>query len=123
MGYCTGYTLTIQSGETDLEQVRTTMKKLSGHSFEVDLYEIRSYEPIKWYEHTEDMITLSRDFPGVIFKLSGFGEGMFDETDVWDKYYLDGKLIQNNHARYIGPPPFNPDLVKEQEEIDLTGKS
>lgn len=42
----------------------------------------------KWYEHDEDMVKLSKMFPGVLFTLRGEGE---ESGDLWVSYYLNGK--------------------------------
>jgi len=46
-------------------------------------------EPVKWYDHHDDMVELSRAFPQVLFTLEGAGEEM---DDRWRKYYLNGKV-------------------------------
>ena len=43
----------------------------------------------KWYDNEEDMILLSKEFPDVLFKLHGEGE---DNEDIWDKYFMGGKM-------------------------------
>ena len=43
----------------------------------------------KWYEHTKDMIKLSKLFPDILFTLHGEGE---EAGDMWYKYYLNGKV-------------------------------
>lgn len=48
-------------------------------------------ESVKWYEHEEDMLNLSIQFPNVIFILKGEGE---EAGDIWYKYFKDGKLQQ-----------------------------
>ena len=46
-------------------------------------------DSVKWYEHDEDMLELSRQFPNVTFTLEGDGE---EQGDVWIKHYKDGKM-------------------------------
>ena len=47
-------------------------------------------EPIKWYDHIEDMIKLSRVFPETLFILDGWGEEL---GDVWRELYMDGERV------------------------------
>ena len=59
-----------------------------------------SYGKVKWYKWESDMRGLSREFPGVLFKLHGEGE---ENGDVWDAYFLDGKF-QKCMAEIVIPP-------------------
>lgn len=56
-------------------------------------------EELKWYEHREDMIKVSRMFPDAIFTLYGEGE---DYSDIWKEYYKNGKM-QYAPARIVYP--------------------
>ena len=60
-------------------------------------------DAVKWYEHDVDMIAVSKLFPDVLFALHGEGDG---NDDLWDKYYLDGKMQCCNAE--IVYPPFDP---------------
>lgn len=57
-------------------------------------------DSVKWYEWKEDMIAMSRMFPGVLFKMHGEGE---ENGDMWDAYFLDGK-VQVHKARIVIDP-------------------
>lgn len=41
----------------------------------------------KWYDHTDDMIALSKVFPDMQFRLHGVGE---EADDIWYHYYHNG---------------------------------
>ena len=45
-------------------------------------------EDSNWYEHKEDMIKMSKEFPAVEFSLHGEGE---DRDDVWTEIYFNGE--------------------------------
>ena len=45
-------------------------------------------EFVKWYEHEEDMIACSKEFPDLTFLLHGEGE---ESGDMWDEYFQNGK--------------------------------
>ena len=47
-----------------------------------------SREVCKWYDHTEDLIKFSINYPTWLFTLSGEGE---EAGDVWKLYVLNGK--------------------------------
>jgi hypothetical protein len=46
-------------------------------------------ESTKWYEHESDLREYSKKNPHVLFTLHGEGE---ENEDIWNKYFLDGKL-------------------------------
>ena len=86
MGYYTSYTL-----ETDAEDDQPIVDALRekeviggalSEGFEV-------YESVKWYEHEDDMRSISKAFPAVLFHLHGEGE---ENGDLWDKYFKNGKM-------------------------------
>jgi hypothetical protein len=51
-------------------------------------------EECKWYDHEEDMIGLSKQYPNLVFELYGKGE----DGEQWKKYFKDGK-IQIAHGK------------------------
>lgn len=57
-------------------------------------------EPCKWYTHSQNMIDLSKSFPGILFILYGSGE---DSGDLWVKYFYKGK-IQFEEAKIVYEP-------------------
>lgn len=46
-----------------------------------------SYDSLKWYDHDDDMLKLSKMFPDVTFVLYGEGE---ERDDNWVTYYKNG---------------------------------
>ena len=48
-----------------------------------------SGETIKWYEWDDDIRKLSREFPDILFEVSGDGE---ESDDFWMAYFLNGKM-------------------------------
>lgn len=62
--------------------------------------ELESDDETKWYDHERDMLTLSVQFPNVLFKLHGEGE---ENDDVWDHYFKNGKS-QYCKVKFIIPP-------------------
>jgi hypothetical protein len=46
----------------------------------------------KWYNHTDEMLAMSKAFPDVLFTLSGEGE---ENGDLWKKYYLNGQYQED----------------------------
>lgn len=63
-------------------------------------------EGSKWYEHQAEMREFSKLHPSVLFTLHGEGE---ENDDMWDEYYLNGKL-QVAKAK-IQIAPFDPKLL------------
>ena len=63
----------------------------------------RLEEPCKWYEHEDQMRSLSEQHPSVLFTLRGEGES---SRDIWVKYFRGGKM-QECKARIV-VDPFDP---------------
>src|SRR5271167_3366834 len=57
-------------------------------------------DSIKWYDHKDEMIALSKRFPDTLFTLYGDGE---ESRDLWVKYFKNGKM-QSYEAEIIYPP-------------------
>ena len=113
MGYYTRYELEVKEGnsyliaskmfeecsssdkfyafEYALEDFIKDLDEKSGNGFSLFL---ESTDETKWYEHEDDMKFLSNQFPDILFKLHGEGE---EKGDVWDKYFINGKM-QHCHA-------------------------
>lgn len=66
-----------------------------------------SSDSVKWYEHEEVMRKMSKDVRGLLFKLHGEGE---ETGDIWDKYFLNGKM-QICKAQVV-IPTFDEKLLK-----------
>lgn len=71
------------------------LNKINPYDFEVGedespLLEDFFEESIKWYDHVEDMIKLSKVFPETLFILDGWGEEI---GDVWRELYMDGERV------------------------------
>lgn len=58
-----------------------------------DVVDIIGHDPFndscKWYDHEEDIISVSKKFNGVLFVLTGHGE---DRDDIWKKYFYNGQM-------------------------------
>ena len=107
MGYYTKYRLTYSEQENSPEfeaELKTLQKygyttlqdvivtRLNENKFQHFYLSqdgwVQDGEGIKWYNHHEDMIKLSKKFPHLLFKLEGEGE---ESGDIWIKYFLNGK--------------------------------
>lgn len=92
MGYYTSFSLKWTSDNDDEELDTAIGNVIEAHPDAIGYALLRcgsTSESCKWYEHEEDMKTLSIRFPGVLFTLSGDGE---ESGDIWKKYFLDGKM-------------------------------
>ena len=94
MGYNTDYRLTLPEG-VDEQDVLDTANKYLLYEFEC----IFGGDSVKWYEHEEDMLKLSLQFPGKTFKLSGEGE---ENADMWKKEFKDG-MLREARATFVFP--------------------
>lgn len=108
MGYQTTYTLSVYEGGVTIQSI---LDKESGETFEGLNYAVDNdgypCDSVKWYDHEDDMLSLSKRNPGVLFKL--YGEGG-DSMDAWVKYFKDGKS-QSCYAK-ITFDPYNEDALR-----------
>lgn len=102
MGYYTTYSLAVKNVPTDkIDDLIGELKKkdLIGYAFcgeEIKWDETKKtnairflpYDEVKWYEHDDDMVEISKKFPSMIFKLKGSGE---DSGDLWYTLYQNGE--------------------------------
>lgn len=97
MGYYTRYELSFDHGYDPVleEKVMKRIEEISGYTYLFD-------QEVKWYEHIEDMLTLSKEFPEIVFTLNGEGE---ESGDVWVAYFLNGKHVV--HKAEIVLPKFD----------------
>jgi hypothetical protein len=107
MGYVTIYTLEFEElpPNFDLEELEFFMfKKQKGCDFMYPFtFEDEYFDgdgECKWYNHDEDMAVLSKEFPTIVFKLSGDGE---EADDIWTKYYKNGKKQEANIVITLEP--------------------
>ncbi|MGG3890206.1 hypothetical protein [Metabacillus fastidiosus] len=92
MGYYTEHTLEILGGHYDiLEEI---VENDPDTFYGIDTNE-EPLDSVKWYSHQEDMRKISKQYPDLVFKLSGNGE---ESGDMWIEYYKNG-LMQNCHAK------------------------
>jgi hypothetical protein len=48
-------------------------------------------DSMKWYDHEDDMLEISKLYPDLVFVLDGDGE---EAGDVWREFYQDGKTYR-----------------------------
>ena len=110
MGYYTNYELVIypyQNPENEIEIMRVIASKI----YDEPMTDISDNEAkwclvdeLKWYDHTEDMVEVSKQFPELTFVLYGEGE---DSEDIWCEYFNNGDF-EVTHAEIVYPQPNNP---------------
>lgn len=100
MGYYTRYELSVQEDT------------FTGNDWEEIVSGYTDYGPFgqecKWYDHEQDMIRVSKDYPEVLFILRGEGE---EAGDLWISYFKNGKY--QRHEAIITYPEYNELLMKE----------
>ena len=113
MAYYTYYSLEVQKVKniTDYNNLVDTLRAnelLDGDVFDVCAYHhdeqtayFNAYGRCKWYNHSFDMVNISRQFPDMVFKLCGDGE---ESEDMWHEYFHNG-TTEECHAQIIFPKP------------------
>ncbi len=110
MGYYTTYTLTVHDA-TPEESAELNERIIdSGMEFwDKDSY--TSYDT--WYEHDEELLALSKEYPTILFELYGEGE---QNDDMWYTYYKNGRL-QHCPAQITFDPFNEAKLILPADEI------
>ena len=103
MGYYTSYELTLpnETSPEVVDGIRAMLEDLEVIDYALDR-NFCCYDAVKWYDHEEDMIKVSKAFPDVHFCLSGRGE---ESEDIWECHFKGGKSVK--YYAEITIPPFN----------------
>lgn len=121
MGYYTSFNLTVTKREGSLvEKIeRETEVEIAKKLCEISdwfepsdfnetveksdypLAELISFDIIKWYDHYDEMVALSKEFPSLYFELEGFGE---DREDMWREYFHNGEAMHSNAKIFYDTP-------------------
>lgn len=101
MGYYTNYTLEIQAGKMYdaglMDNIKDALKEISGYTGWYYQHDAISLFEAKWYDHKQDMWTLSKRFPDVKFEMHCQGE----DGEQWMIYALGGKVEQcESHVEF-----------------------
>lgn len=109
MGYYTYYSLEVH-GIKNVKEHKALQEIISKDCYafrtdDCDDYDCEAYFPasdeVKWYEHEENMIKISKQFPNMTFCLEGVGE---DREDMWRKYFHNGDVEYcPAHIEYPAP--------------------
>lgn len=101
MGYYTHYKLVVKNEdhpqhEKFVEWIENEPEPDDG-SYRLHDFWTDEAESCKWYDHEKEVAAMSKQFPELIFVLSGEGE---ESGDIWIKYFKDGK-VQTCLARIV----------------------
>jgi hypothetical protein len=110
MGYYTHFDLTMHP-EQDTARELEIMRVIASKIYEEDPANISGNtaswclsDHLKWYDHIEHMIEVSKQFPDIAFILDGEGE---EYSDIWREYYCNGEW-EGVCAEIVYPEPTNP---------------
>jgi len=93
MGYYTSFTMTTDGGDDGAINNYLVNQIWHGTIYALEYDNDHNWyasDTQKWYEHDSDMKELSKQFPEVLFTLTGEGE---DTGDVWRTWYRGGEII------------------------------
>ena len=110
MGYYTNFELTMHPQPAEDLEV-AIIRDILALKYEIDPAEVRLRDvewflsdSLKWYNHEEHMIEISKKYPNIVFVLHGEGE---ENGDIWNEYYCAGEC-ERVDAQIIFPAPQNP---------------
>jgi hypothetical protein len=108
MGYYTDHRIKIYSEGMkpillkDLNNHKRRIGKITGYLY--DTFDCQ----IKWYKCNDQMKEYSKEYPNLIFEITGYGE---EVQDIWRTYYKNGK--SQNERAIVSFAEFNPLLLCE----------
>ena len=127
MGYYTKYELSAWDAATrtpiSMEKEYEISYRLEQIAFgHMDREEVERFGPVSfetwteetmtWYDHETDMLTLSKEYPNLVFLLEGEGE---EHGDSW-KFYTYNGIAEIVYADIIFNGPNNPIFGVEKTE-------
>ena len=113
MGYYTKFELHAYGVESKSPISEEREEEIAAKLWEItsgsERYTPRNFEDcfgdtMKWYHHEEDMTTLSKEYPNILFVLEGIGE---EFPDAWRKWFYNG-TVEASYAEVVYPRPENP---------------
>lgn len=87
MGYYTRYTISIESPDGQEDDIIARLSEVSDYSLRIGLQD----DTIKWYDHKENTIKVSLEFPNATIYLEGEGE---EHGDAWKAKVSNGKYMR-----------------------------
>ncbi len=104
MGYRTVFRITTEPEESR-NAVVSRLGRVSDYYVEEDGCAVADMfcDEIKWYDHEEDCLAVSQEFPNVTIRVHGTGE---EHGDQWVRFYRNGKV--QRHAQGAWCPPTSP---------------
>jgi hypothetical protein len=93
MGYYTRFELSISGQGPIYERLRDGADGLTFGEYDIKISRLINgdCDTMKWYGYNDDMLELSRDWPNVLFELTGEGE---ESGDLWRAFYRNGKFVK-----------------------------
>jgi hypothetical protein len=98
MGYYTNYSLEVKytddagvviSDNRILEPLYVIEERLTQEIAAASGYTSPFKESIKWYDHEQELLSISKKYTNVLLILSGEGE---EPGDLWKKYFWNGTV-------------------------------
>lgn len=118
MGYYTHHTLHIAKDDADEDFVQGLGLDRGYAHLEIcepaidGCVSFQQEEQSKWYEHTEELLVVSRAHPDILFVLDGDGE---EQGDIWREFFLNGRTYRWELGE-VTRPPFNADHLRQPGE-------
>ena len=89
MGYCTAFTLMIDTGQKKISEILTEIDPDLRDRLDGIDDDGSSADSVTWYNHEQDIRELSLAYPDYVFTLYGDGD---DSEDMWYKHFKNGKM-------------------------------
>lgn len=101
MGYYTDFKLSVEGNGPVYDKFMQEIEgiRVARGNYDLEMPKLLNgyYQEMKWYEHEEDMKTLSLEWPNLLFILEGDGE---NRGDVWKAWFRNG-LMHKMEAKIV----------------------
>lgn len=103
MGYYTTFYLKMSDKSKD---ILDKLDEIAGSDVDTEYLVTTGGTLAHWYDHENDMLELSSEYPDVLFTLYGAGES----GEHWVCYFKNGKV--QSEIGEVTYPQFNPEKLK-----------
>lgn len=115
MGYYTDFTVEATSkSRAAAEAAASELAEMSGYSADMTGHNTFEIHEAKWYDWEKHAQMVSKNHPGAIFQIDGFGE---ESGDIWRAWAHAGEVYKSEAEMTFPEPKWLPQARSDAEAI------